>query len=393
MQGVRIYADHAATTPLRAEALAAMAPYLGMGPANPSSLHFEGRAARAGLDTARANVARLLGSAPRELVFTGGGSEADNLAILGAARARRFPGAHVLTVATEHPAVLRAFAVLAEEGFASTLLPVDSEGRLAPERFAAALRRQTVLASVMLGNNELGTLQPIAQLAEIAHASGVTFHTDAVAAAGKVPLTVAALGVDLLSLSAHKFYGPHGVGALYVRQGTPLAPLVVGGGQEGGLRSGTENVAGAVGLAAALELAVTEQPAESARLAGLRDRFESDVLRRIPQCRINAAGALRLPNVASVAFAGTEAPALLIALDLAGAAVSTGSACASGASEPSHVLAALHPPAWARTGTLRFSFGKSTTQQDVERLARMVEEIVAGARVATGELGTFLSGS
>ncbi|MDQ2907793.1 MAG: cysteine desulfurase [Candidatus Eremiobacteraeota bacterium] len=393
MTDVRIYADHAATTPLRPEALAAMAPHLAMRPGNASSLHAEGRAAREALDAARATVARVLRAAPRELVFTGGGSEADNLAVLGAARARRAPGAHVVTAATEHPAVLRAVGSLADEGFAVTVLSVDSSGRVAPDEFCAALRPQTVLASIMLANNELGTLQPVAQLASIARARGVTFHTDAVAGCGNVPLAVDELGVDLLALSAHKFYGPHGVGVLYVRHGTALAPLTVGGGQEGGLRAGTENVAAAVGLAAALELAVAEEAAEAARLRGLRDRFEAEIRGRIPECRINGFGAPRLPNITSVAFGGVEAQALLIALDLAGVAVSAGSACASGASEPSHVLAALDAPAWVRTGTVRFSFGKMNAEQDVERLARMLAKIVAAARVADGDLGTLVSGS
>ncbi len=243
----RVYADHAATTPVRPEVLAAMNPYLGMQPGNPSSLHFEGRRARTAVDEARRTVARLLGAAPREVVFTASGSESDNLAVIGCARARASRGTHIVTAATEHPAVLRATALLAAEGFEVTVLPVDADGRLSPERFAAALRPHTVLASIMLANNEVGTLQPIAQLAAIARERGVTFHCDAVAAAGRLPLDVDALGIDLLTLSAHKFYGPQGSGVLYARAGTPLAPQIVGGGQEHGLRSGTENVAGAVG--------------------------------------------------------------------------------------------------------------------------------------------------
>jgi len=390
---VRIYADHAATTPLRSEARAAMLPYLGDAPGNASSLHAEGRHARAALDDARATVARLLGAAPRQVVFTGGGTEADNLAVMGAARARKAPGAHVVTAATEHSAVLRACEGLALEGFSVSVLPPEPDGCLGAESLEAALRPGTVLASVMLANHELGTLQPIAELARIARARGVPFHTDAVAAAGRVPLDVDELGVDLLSLSAHKFYGPQGVGVLYVRPGTLLAPLALGGGQENGLRPGTENVAGAVGLAAAFELAVAERRFESARLAALRDRFEATVLARVAHCRVNARHALRLPNVSSIAFCGVSATALLIALDLAGGAVSAGSACASGADEPSHVLAALDAPAWVKYGTLRFSFGRMTSEQDVERLARMVEDVVAAARVAGDDLGTFHPGS
>ncbi|MBC5798382.1 MAG: cysteine desulfurase [Candidatus Eremiobacteraeota bacterium] len=390
---MRIYADHAATTPLRPEAQAAMLPYLGDAPRNASSLHAEGRRARAVLEEGRASVARLLGAAPRDVVFTSGGTEADNLAVVGAARARKAPGARVVTAATEHPAVLRACEGLEAEGFAVTVLPVDSDGCIGPGAFAAALQPGTVLASIMLANNELGTVQPIAELARIARARGVTFHTDAVAAAAALALDVEALGIDLLSLSAHKFYGPHGVGVLYVRPGTLLAPLAVGGGQENGLRSGTQDVAGAAGLATAFELAVAERPFESARLAALRDRFEATVLARVAHCRVNARGAPRLPNVSSIAFRGASATTLLVALDLAGGAVSAGSACASGAGEPSHVLAALDVPPWVRHGTLRFSFGKTTGVQDVERLARMVEDVVGAVRVAGDDLGTFHPGS
>jgi len=390
---MRIYADHAATTPLRSEALDAMLPYLRLRPTNASSLHAEGRHARAALDGARASVARLLGAAPRDVIFTGGGSEADNLAVMGAARARKVPGAHIVTAATEHPAVLRAFEELGAEGFAVTVLPVDAAGRLSVERFVEALRPGTVLASVMLANNELGTLQPVAELARAARARGVTFHTDAVQAAALMPLDVDVLGVDLLSLAGHKFYGPQGTGVLYARPGTLLSPLSVGGGQENGMRSGTENVAGAVGFATALELAAVERSLESARLGALRDRFEAALLARVADSRVNALSAPRLPNVSSMAFARASAAELLIALDLAGVAVSTGSACAAGAHEPSHVLAALDPPAWVKAGSLRFSFGKLTSEQDVERLARMVEDVVAAARVAASDLGTFYAGS
>jgi cysteine desulfurase len=384
----RIYADHAATTPVREEVLAAMLPYFDRVGFNASSLHAEGRAARAALDGARASVARLVGAKPREIVFTGGGSEADNLAILGAARARRAEGAHVVTAATEHHAVLHATDVLRAEGFDVTVLPVDGAGRVAPDAFAAALRTDTILASIMLANNELGTLQPVAELARLARARGVLFHTDAVQAPGRVPLDVDELGVDLLALSAHKFYGPKGVGALYVRAGTPLAPLVVGGGQEAGLRAGTENVAGIVGFARAFELAAGEFPVEAFRLRGLRDRFERELAAALPGVRVNGGEAPRLPNVSSIAFDGVDAPTLLVRLDLEGVAASAGSACAAGSVEPSHVIAALAAPAWVETGTVRFSFGKLTMRQDVERLASMVPRAVGALRVAGVELGT-----
>jgi cysteine desulfurase len=384
----RIYADHAATTPVRNEVIAAMLPYFGTFGFNPSSQHAEGRAARAALDEARATVAGLLGARPREIVFTGGGSEADTLAIVGGARAARGRGRHVVTAATEHHAVLHAMDVLRDEGFAVTVLGVNSGGLVDPDAFGAALRPDTVLASIMLANNELGTLGPVAKLAGIARDRNVAFHCDAVQAPGRVPLDVGALGVDLLSLSAHKFYGPKGVGVLYVRSGTPLVPLVVGGGQEAGLRAGTENVAGIVGLARALALAVAELPAETARLVKLRERFEAGLAAAIPGLRINGLGAPRLPNVSSVAFRGIDAATFLVRLDLDGLAVSAGSACAAGSSEPSHVIAAIGAPRWAELGTLRFSFGKLTSEQDVERLVSMLPEAVRSVRVDPADLGT-----
>ena len=378
----RIYLDHAATTPVRPEVLAAMLPLFGEGGFNASSLHAEGRRARALLDDARERVATALGAKPREIVFTAGGSESDNLAILGAARAARAArGAdHVVSVATEHRAVLAALEVLRGEGWDVTLLPVDGEGRLRLADFRAALRPGTALASVMLANNELGTLQPIRELAAIARERDVLFHTDAIQAPGRIPLDVRELGIDLLSLSAHKFYGPKGVGALFVREGTLLQALVVGGGQEAGLRAGTENVAGIAGLAAALELAVRDLPLESARLAALRDRFESDVLANVPGSRINAAQGPRLPNISSVAFSDLDAPSLLARFDLEGLSVSAGSACAAGATEPSHVLAALGLPQALANGTIRFSFGRLTGEGEASELSRRLPSIVASMR-------------
>jgi len=381
----RIYADHAATTPVRNEVIASMLPYLATYGFNPSSLHAEGRAARAALDAARDTVAALLGAKPREIVFTAGGSEADTLAVVGGARAARGRGRHVVTSAIEHHAVLHAMDLLRDEGFEVTVLGVDASGRIDPEAFEAALRPETVLASVMLANNELGTIQPIAQLARAARSRGIVFHTDAVQAPGRVPFGVESLGVDLLSLSAHKFYGPKGVGALYVRAGTPLGPLIVGGGQEHGLRAGTENVAGIVGFARALELAIIEMPAEARRLARLRDRFEAE-LAPLPGIRINGRGGSRLPNVASVAFAGIDIPTFLVRLDLEGVAVSAGSACAAGSTEPSHVMAALDVEPWVRQGTIRFSFGKLTREQDVERLVKMLPVVLSAVRNGQGDV-------
>lgn len=390
----RIYLDHAATTPVRDEVLTAMIPHFGALGFNASSQYAEGRAARAALDAARRTVARLLGARGREIVFTGGGSEADNLAIFGVARARRAQGDRIVTVATEHHAVLHAMDVLRDDGFTVTVVPVDSQGRLDPAEFARALRPGTILASVMLANNELGTVHPIAELAALARVRGVTFHCDAVQAPGRLPLDVRELGVDLLALSGHKFYGPKGVGALYVRAGTPLAPLVVGGGQEAGLRAGTENVAGIVGFARAFELAALELPVESDRLRTLRDRFETALAGRLPGVRPHVARETpRLPNVASVAFGGIEASELLVRLDLGGLAVSAGSACAAGSSRPSHVLAAAGIPLAQQKETLRFSFGKLTREAESERALSIVVRAVEAIRVARLEVGTTAVGA
>ena len=389
MNGRRIYADHAATTPMREEAIAAMLPYLADAGFNPSSAHAEGRKARGAVDSARDRVAKAIGARPREVVFTGGGSESDTLAIVGAVRAARANGrlrAHVVSVATEHHAVLHAVESLAAEGVEFTILPVD------PAAFAAALRPETVLATIMLANNEIGTIAPVSALAKIAHERGVLFHTDAVQTPGRLPLDVRELGVDLLSLSGHKFYGPKGVGILYVRTGTPVSAIVHGGGQEAGLRAGTENVPGIVAFARALELAVEELPGERERLAALRDRFEARVLASVPDAAVNAADAPRLANISSIAFRGVTSPDVLARLDLDGAAVSAGSACAAGAVEPSHVIAALKGPLWARIGTVRFSFGKLTSEPDVEELAEDVASCVAALRVVPPDLGMGESG-
>jgi cysteine desulfurase len=387
----RVYLDHAATTPCRSDVIDAMVPYLGERGYNPSSLHAEGRAARAALDAARRRVAAALGATPREIVFTGGGSEADTLAIIGAAHARSDRGRHAVTVATEHHAVLRSFEALEEEGWSVTRLGVDERGRVDPASFADALRDDTAIASVMLANNEIGTIAPIAELAALARARGVLFHTDAVQGTGYLPIDVAELGVDLLAISAHKFYGPKGVGALYVRAGTPLAALVLGGGQEFGLRSGTENLAGIVGLATALDLAVAERPATATRVRALRDRLEAGILANIPGAAVNGAGAPRLPNNCNVSFPGVDGEALLIALDLAGIAVSAGSACTAGATVRSHVIAALSPAedgAGERRGVVRFSLGRDTTAEQVESVLACLPGMVANMREFPAFVGT-----
>ncbi len=374
----RIYLDHAATTPLRPEALAVMLPLL-RSAYNPSSLHAEGRAARAALDEARETVARVLNASPREIAFTGGGSESDVLAVLGAARAASPRGRHVVTCATEHHAVLRAVDVLERDGWRVTRLPVEARGTIDADAFAAALTPQTTLASVTLANNETGVVQDVARLARIARERGTLFHTDAVQAAGWLPLDVEALGVDLLSLSAHKFHGPKGAGVLYVRRGTPLEPLIVGGGQEHGLRAGTEDVAGIAGLAAALALAEAERAAAVPRVGALRDRLQAELTAAIPETIVNGAGSPRQAAILSLAFADTPSDALLIRLDLDGIAASAGSACAAGSLEQSHVTAALGLDERHRCGVVRFSLGYATTAPEIDdaiaRLPALVENV------------------
>jgi cysteine desulfurase len=375
----RIYLDNSATTPLRTEVADAMQAMFVDAGYNPSSLHAEGRRARAALDAARDRIAGLLGASRTEIIFTGSGTEADNQAILGTGRASAGRG-HFVAGAIEHHAVLGPLDRLRSEGFETTLVPVDGEGIVRPQAFAAALRPDTLLASVMWANNEIGTVQPVAELAAIARDRGVLFHTDAIQTPCWLPLDVRALGVDLLSLTAHKFGGPKGTGVLYVRRGVPMAPLIHGGGQEAGRRSGTENVSGAVGFARALELAAAERGQQAARVAALRDGLEAGIRSNVPDVRINGAGAPRLPNISNVSFAGVDSAELLIALDLAGIAASAGSACTSGVLEPSHVLAALGVEERWRRGAIRFSLGISTRPSDVERVLAILPGLVARLR-------------
>jgi cysteine desulfurase len=369
-----IYLDNAATTTARPEVVEVMLPLLSGG-YNPSSAHAHGREARRILDTARADVAGVLGAAPREIVFTGSGTEADVLAIVGAARARAAEGRHVVTSAIEHHAVLHAFDVLESEGWTVTRLPVSARGLVDPAAVAAALGADTTLVSIMLGNNEIGTIQPLAEIAALAHARGALVHTDAVATAAYLDLDVRRLNVDLLSLSAHKFNGPKGCGVLFVRRGTPLVAQIVGGGQEHGLRSGTENVAGVAGLARALVLAAAERTETVARVSALRERLAEGISRAAPGSIQPGAGAPRLPHILSMGFPHQAADALLMALDLEGVSASAGSACAAGSLEPSHVVAALGLGPEYAAGVLRFSLGRFTTAADVEAAARVVGRV------------------
>jgi cysteine desulfurase len=376
----RIYLDHAATTPVHPDVLQAMLPYFSDVGYNPSSLHAEGRRARAALDFARDRVASALEVARKEITFVGSGSEANNQAIIGAARLHGSRGRHIVSTQIEHHAVLHALDALRDEGFEITLLPVDERGLVDPQAFASALRNDTILATVMYANNEIGVVQPIAQLATVARERGVIFHTDAVQGSGLIPMRPRELGVDLLSISAHKFYGPKGVGVLYVRDGVSLAPIVHGGGQEFGRRSGTENVAGIVGLAAALGRAVDGQPERASRIAALRDRLENGIIADVGSVRVNGAGAPRLPNNSNISFENVDSESLLMQLDLAGVAVSAGSACTSGALEPSHVLAALPIDSRWHQGVIRFSLGETTTEEDIERVLELVPRITKELR-------------
>lgn len=377
----RIYLDNAATTAVRQEALDAMLPFLTRSYANPSSPHSSGQAVRRALDEAREKTAAAIGAGkPTEIVFTGGGSEADNLAIFGIMDAHADRGRGFITCAIEHHAVLHAADALRRRGDDVKVLPVDADGMLEPETLRAALDDATVLVSVMHANNEIGTLQRIKELAAIAHERGALFHTDAIQTTGHVAIDVAALGVDALSLSAHKFEGPKGVGALYVKRGTRVRPRVVGGGQEFGKRAGTENVAGIVALATALDLAVRELDVQAARIAALRDRLVDAACARIPSAALNGSRTRRLPNNASIRFDGADASGVMIALDIAGIEVSTGSACTSGSLEPSHVLTAIGLSAEKARGTVRFSLGRTTTRDEIDAVSDALPPIIEKLR-------------
>ncbi|HEX6139298.1 MAG TPA: cysteine desulfurase family protein [Candidatus Limnocylindria bacterium] len=377
-----VYLDHAATTPLAPEVLEAMTPYLSEHFGNPSSIHARGRRARQGLDEARETVARLLGAKPREIVFTASGSEADNLAVKGVAWASSARGRRIVTSSIEHKAVLHACAVLERFGFEITYLPVDRYGRVDPADVEAAITEHTTLVSVMYANNEVGTLRPIREIGAICRAKRVPFHVDAVQAAGFLPLDVDTLQVDLLSLAAHKLYGPKGVGALFVRQGTALLPQVSGGSQERQRRAGTENVAGVVGLAAALSLAQADaaaRDAENARLAGLRDALVVG-LTAIPGVTLTGHPTERLPNNASFVVEGVEGGDLVAALDLEGIEASTGSACTTGSAEPSHVLLAMGLDPARAHGSLRLTAGRGTTEADVATTLDAVRRVLGRLR-------------
>ena len=389
-----IYFDHAGTTPMDPRVLEAMLPYFTQLYGNASSVHTVGQEARYALDSARERVARVLNCRNREVVFTSGGTESDNAAIQGAATALEETGRHVITASAEHHAVLHACQVLENRGWEVTYLPVDDYGQVDPQRVYNAITAETTVVSVMYANNEIGTINPIADISAAVKTRGqelnrtIVMHTDAVQAAGFLDLDVRRLGVDMMSLSGHKFYGPKGVGVLFLRRGVPFLPLITGGGQERERRSGTENVAGIIGLATALELADNSRDAVGAQCVGLRDRIVDEITRRIPDCVLNGHPSQRLPNNLNISFAGVDGESILLGLDLQGIAASSGSACSSGSLEPSHVLLALGQTADVARGSLRITLGKHNTGAEVDRLLAVLVDLITELRALPTLSGT-----
>jgi cysteine desulfurase len=384
---LRIYFDHNATTPLHPAVLEAMLPYLAAEFGNPSSAHRFGQRASQAIEGARECVAALIGARPSEIVFTSGGTEADNTAIFGVVehalreqRNHNSAPAHLITTTIEHHAILNACHALEGHGVSVTYVPAGRDGIVSPQAIREAIRPRTVLISVMHANNEIGTLQPIEEIGRIAADAGIRFHTDAVQAAGKVPIDVSRLGTDLLSLSAHKFGGPKGAGALLVRRGVEIDPLLYGGQNERGRRAGTENVAAIVALGKACELARADLAETSARISELRDRLEDGLLARIPGARVNGDRARRVPNTSNLIFPGTESESLIIALDLAGLACSAGAACSSGAVDPSHVLNAIGLSSAEARASVRLSLGRTSTTEEIDVALELIPAAVARHR-------------
>ena len=381
-----VYLDHAGTTPLAPEVLRAMTPYFTELFGNPSSIHTVGQEARYALDEARERVARVLNCRPREVVFTSGGTESDNAAIVGGATALQETGNHVITSSVEHHAVLHTAQHLESQGFEVTYLPVDSDGLVQPEAVHRAITDKTTLVSIMYANNEIGVVNPIPEIAQVIRERAaelsrtILFHTDAVQAAGYLDLDVRRLGVDLLSLSGHKFHGPKGTGVLFIRRGAPFLPYLLGGGQERERRSGTENIPGIVGLSVALEAANARREDTGRHCAELRDRIVAEVLKRVPGSRLNGHPTRRLPNNANFSFPGVEGEPILLGLDMAGIAASSGSACSSGSLEPSHVLLALGQSAEVARGSLRLTLGKDNTGEQVDYLIDVLVGLVERLR-------------
>jgi len=376
----RIYLDYAATAPVLPEVLEAMLPFFSESYGNPSGIHGTGREARKAVEQARRQTARVLGAESGEILFTSGGSESDNLAIQGTAAALKEKGNHLITTRIEHPAVRNTCRWLEKQGYQVTWLPVDRFGEVDPEAVREAIRPETILVSVMTANNEIGTVEPVAEIGQICREKGVVFHTDAVQAAGSLPLRANEMKADLISLSAHKFHGPKGVGALYIRKGTRLDALIHGGAQERGLRAGTENTAGIVGLGKAIETAEENRESNVRRIRGLRDLLIREILGRVPEARLNGHPERRLANHCHFSFPGVESEALLLRLDLAGIAASGGSACTSGSLEPSHVLEAIGLEKDRIQGSIRLTLGRETTEEEIRETIRILPEIVADLR-------------
>ena len=378
-----IYLDHNATTPLHPQVLEAMLVCLQEHWGNPSSPHSLGNQARMVMQQARARIAESLGCEPSEVVFCSSGTEADNLALRGVAGALRSRGNHIVTTAIEHHAVLHTCDALEEEGFRVTRVPVDPQGVVDLEALERSLTDQTILVSVMHANNETGVLQPVEEVARMAARREIPFHVDAVQTAGKFPFRLPELGAGLVSLSGHKLYGPRGAAALFVREGTPLRPILTGGSHEHDLRAGTENLAGLVGLAKAVELAVQDAAEEGRRLTGLRDELEARLSSSIPEIRINGAQARRVPNTSNVTFPGVDGESIILGLDLAGICVSTGSACSTGEPEPSHVLREMGVSRRDAQGSIRLSLGRGTRQEDLDLTVQALADTVARLRRIT----------
>ena len=385
---MRVYFDYNATTPLAPEVVDTISQVSRNLFGNPSSIHHFGQQAKATIDDARSATASLINADPSEVVFVSGGTEADNFAIRGAAEALEATGRrHLIASGIEHEAVLNTLRALARRGWRTTLLPVDQTGVVSPDRLREAIDAGTALVSVMHANNEIGTIQPVAALAAIAHEHGALMHTDAVQTAGKVQVDVRALGVDLLSLSAHKFNGPKGAGAVWIKRGTRMQPTATGGKHERNRRAGTENVAAIAGLGVAAVLAARKMAPEAARVSALRDRLEAGILRDVPGTLVNGTRDARVPNTTNISFERVEAESLLIALDLEGIAVSTGSACSSGTLEPSHVLKAMGLPSHRTQNSLRFSLGMFSTQEEVDRVVEVLPKLVEKLRGLTRKAG------
>jgi cysteine desulfurase len=376
----RVYLDHNASTPVHPEVVAEMLPYFADVFGNPSSVHGFGRAAREAVDTARERVAGFLGATPEEIVFTSGGTESDNFGVKGLAWARE--RGHIITSQVEHHAVLRTCQILEGEGFAVTYLPVDRHGQVDPDDVKRAIRPDTVAISIMHANSEVGTIQPVAAIGAIARAHGIPFHVDAVQTFGKTELDPQAFGIDVMSFSAHKIYGPKGVAATYIRKGTRMVAVQHGGEHERRRRAGTENVPGIVGFGKAVEIRARDMREEAPRVAALRDRLWQGIRERVPEVRLNGHPSERLPGTVNIAFRHVESESVVLGLDLKGIAVSAGSACTSGNVEPSHVLVAMGVPLDWAMGAVRMSLGRSTTAADVDYVIGCVEPIVLRLRRA-----------